>query len=191
MEWLVRMTFTVTILIRIDGEKSRQMTCLLHREIDIFRLFIQDRSSFLGAMMDSIESMISLNTTSTIILGKKFLHPMTMRCLQVHAILTQLLFLKTQCTSLEVMMATTRMIFTDLTLLQIPGLKSRTQLESLLHLDIELHALLSKKTCICLVDMMGQNSLMTFTITVSKQANGFKYTLKDNKILPHETVTSY
>lgn len=87
-------------------------------------------------------------------------------------------------------MATTRMIFTDLTLLQIPGLKSRTQLESLLHLDIELHALLSKKTCTCSVDMMGQNSLMTFTITVSKQANGFKYTLKDNKIRPHETVTS-
>lgn len=90
MEWLERMTSTATILIRIDGEKSRQMTCLLLRGIDIFRLFIQDRSSFLGAMMDSIESMISLNTTSTIILGKKFLHPMTMRCLQVHAILTQL-----------------------------------------------------------------------------------------------------
>ena len=72
---------------------------------------------------------------------------MTMNLPQQHDILTLLLYMKTQCLCLGDMMATTRMIFIDLTLLQIPGLKSKTVQESPLHLVTELHALLSMKTC--------------------------------------------
>lgn len=191
MEWLERMISTAIILIRTNGERSRPMTCLLLHVIDTFQLFIQDRSSFLEAMMGSTESMISLSTTLTTTLGKKFWLLMIMKCPQVHAILTQLLYLKTLCTSSEVMMAITRMISIDLTLLQIHGRRSKTLLESLLRPDIELHVQSFRKTCTCLEDMMDRNSLMIFTITISKRENGFKSILRDNKILHHETATFY
>jgi len=116
---------------------------------------------------------------------------MIMKCLQVHVILIQQLYLRTQCTSLEAMMAITRMISTDSTLLQIHGLRSKTQQGNHPHLDIEHLAQLYRKTCTCLEVMMGLNSLMIFTITISKLENGFKFILKDSKIRLQETVTFY
>lgn len=158
MEWRGRMISTAIILTQTNGERLKQTICLLPPEIDILLLFIIDQSSSLEGMMVSIESMISLNTTLITMNGKRSLHLMTMNLPQQHDILTLLLYMKTQCSYLGDMMVTTRMIFIDLTLLQIPGLKSKTVQESPLHPVTELHALLSMKTCTYLEDMTVQNS---------------------------------
>ena len=122
-----RTTSSATTSIKVDGRRSKLMTCLPHPETDMWLSSTHGASSSSAAMMASTGSMTSMSTTSTTTHGRRcfatkqnnLLHPGTA---------TQPSSSRIPCSFSEAMMVTTRTTSIDSTSSPISGKRSRTLL---------------------------------------------------------------